>query len=224
MRHQRLRRDVESNDMRKNKQTPFSSSYRLCQMWCEHTWKCTVQSVRSATKGSVRATRSVCTVSASLAVTYRSQVTPPVTLFLLRPSESPFAFLSSSPVLFLTFHRLARRHRRHLRRTFVEKSLVVSEEVRYPSFASGEKPATLLTCMDEDDQQQHRRVWSLRLSSMCVVVFRRGCFCPSRNLSTLIQSSFAGRVHLPVVLNNRRQCLQLDKIQLLVRPFVKRRV
>ena len=204
--------------MRKNKQTPFSSSYRLSQMWCEHTWKCTVQSVRSATKGSVRATRSVCTVSASLAVTYRSQVTPPVTLFLLRPSESLFAFLSSSPVLFLTFHRLARRHRRHLRRHFVSnqslsdwakhvrrKSLVVSEEVRYPSFASGEKPATLLTCMDEDDQQQHRRVRSLRLSSMCVVVFRRGCFCPSRNLSTLIQSSFAGRVHLPVVLNNRRQ-------------------
>ena len=57
-------------------------------------------------------------VSMNWRVTNRLQVTLPVTLLLLRPSESPFALLSSLIMLAPTFRRLAHL-RPHLRWPFV---------------------------------------------------------------------------------------------------------
>ena len=48
----------------------------------------------------------------------------------------------------------------------------------------------------------------IRLPSMCVVVFHRGCFPPSRNLSIQIQRSIEVHLHLLVLLCNTRPCVQ----------------
>ena len=86
------------------------------------------------------------------------------------------------------------------------------------------KPTIPLTCMDVNDQRQHRRARNRRLPNLCVVAFQRGCSCPSRNLSVSNRRSIAVRVHLHVLLCNTRQYLQLGRIQPRLRLFAKRRV
>ena len=67
-----------------------------------------------------------------------------------------------------------------------------------------EKPTIPATCMDVNDQRQHRRARNRRLSNMCVVAVHRDCFRPSRILSVWNGRSIAVHVYLLVLLCNTR--------------------